>query len=107
VCVALGDDHTFATRHPGPDDIALLAEVADSTLDFDRTMKLRLYAQNNITEYWIVNIPDRQIEVYTQPTGPGANPTYAQTQVYPAGSAVPLTLGSVLLGSIPVNDVIF
>ena len=110
VCVARGSRHTFANRRPGPADIALLVEVADTSLREDRGDKWRTYAGDGIVEYWIVNIPDRQIEVYTQPSGPvapPATPRYAQTQVYAAGASVPLTLGGVALGTIAVNDVIF
>jgi Uma2 family endonuclease len=106
VCIAAGPRHTYATRRPEPTDIALLVEVADSTLDYDRTTKAEMYARDGIVEYWIVNIPTRQIEVYTQPSGPSASPTYAQTQVYAAGSWVPLTINGVAVGTIAVNDVI-
>jgi Uma2 family endonuclease len=47
-----GDPHT----HPGPDDIVLLIEVADTSLDFDRTVKLELYAQAAIPEVWIIDL---------------------------------------------------
>jgi Uma2 family endonuclease len=54
---------------PGPDDILLLIEISDSTLVFDRDIKLPLYAQANISEVWIVNLVDNRVEVYRQPTG--------------------------------------
>jgi Uma2 family endonuclease len=106
VCVARGTRHTFATRRPGPADIVLLVEVADSSLGEDPGVKAQTYARDSIAEYWIVNVPERQIEVYTQPSGPTATPGYAQTQVYSAGSAVPLVLDGVSVGTIAVNDVI-
>jgi Uma2 family endonuclease len=57
----------YSTRHPKADDVLLLIEVSDSTLRFDRTQKLRLYATFNIPEYWIVNLIDDCLEVYRQP----------------------------------------
>ena len=56
-----------------------------------------MYARAGIPEYWVVNLVDRQVEVYTRPTGPGAvTPAYASRQDYPAGAAVPLTLDKAL-----------
>jgi Uma2 family endonuclease len=55
--------------HPRPADVYLLIEVSDSTLTKDRTIKLPLYAAHGIPELWIVNLVDRQIEVYTEPHG--------------------------------------
>jgi len=53
--------------HPRPADVYLLVEVSDSTLFKDRTIKLPLYAAHGIPELWIVNLVDKQIEVYTEP----------------------------------------
>jgi Uma2 family endonuclease len=47
-------------------EIALVVEVADTSLDQDRTVKQALYAQNEIPEYWIVNLRERTVEVYTE-----------------------------------------
>lgn len=61
----------YSTGHPGPGDVSLLIEVADTTLDFDRNVKLPLYARAGIPEVWIVNLQDRRVEVYTEPDGVG------------------------------------
>jgi hypothetical protein len=78
--------------------------VADSSLLEDRRDKGRLYAQDGIIEFWIVNVPDRQVEVDTQPSGPAAAPAYAQQQVYRAGQSVPLKLDGVAVGAIAVDE---
>lgn len=57
----------YTKSHPGPDDILISIEVADTSLERDRTVKAALYATHLIPTYWIVNLQDRQIEVYTQP----------------------------------------
>ena len=75
--VARGTVRTYLTRHPAVADVGLVIEVADSTLDTDRTIKATLYGHAGVPEYWIVNVPDRRVEVYTQPTGPTATPGYA------------------------------
>jgi len=57
----------YKSRLPTSDDVLLLVEIADSTLNYDRRIKIPLYARHNIPEYWIINQQDRQIEVYTMP----------------------------------------
>jgi Uma2 family endonuclease len=55
------------TRHPLPEDIFLVIEVADSSLAGDRGEKANLYAEANIADYWIVNLNDECIEVLRNP----------------------------------------
>jgi Uma2 family endonuclease len=96
----------FATRHPGPSDIGLIIEVADSSLSFDRKDKCRIYARAGIVIYWIVNIPDGIIEVYTQPSGPTAAPSYASRQDFARGDMVPLVLDGISVAALPVSDLL-
>lgn len=48
-------------------DVVLVIEVADATLERERTIKQRIYARAGIAIYWILNLRDRQLEVYTEP----------------------------------------
>jgi Uma2 family endonuclease len=59
------DDYTTATALPP--DVLLLIEVADTSLDDDREIKVPLYAENGIVECWIVNLLDRVVEAYREP----------------------------------------
>ena len=59
----------YETGAPTPDDVLLLIEVADSSLDFDRNVKAPLYAQSGIAKYWVVNLPERIVEVHREPAG--------------------------------------
>ena len=59
----------YAEAHPGPRDVLLLIEVSDSSLVFDRKVKLPLYAGHEIPEVWVVNLIEGQIEVYRRPEG--------------------------------------
>jgi Uma2 family endonuclease len=61
------DDDYDQPPHPGPSDVLLLIEVADSSLEYDRTTKAALYAQSGIGEYWVVNLTDRVVEVHRRP----------------------------------------
>jgi Uma2 family endonuclease len=66
------DDYT--SRHPQPEDVFLLIEVSDSTLDYDREEKLPAYGRAGIAEAWVVNLNDETIEVHREPhfTGYGS-----------------------------------
>ena len=61
-------DSFYTDAHPQPSDVYLLVEVADSSIHIDREIKLPLYAQAQVTEVWIVNLTERQIEVYRSPS---------------------------------------
>lgn len=60
---------SYTTRHPTADDVLLLIEVADTSLQFDQNQKLRLYARHGIPEYWLLNLNDVCLEVYRKPIG--------------------------------------
>jgi Uma2 family endonuclease len=60
-------DDFYANKFPIPEDILLLIEVADSSLRYDQTIKLSLYAEHRIPEYWIVNLERDILEIYRQP----------------------------------------
>lgn len=57
----------YAAAHPGPQDVLLLIEVADTSVDYDRQVKAPLYARAGITEYWLVDLAGQRIEVYRAP----------------------------------------
>jgi Uma2 family endonuclease len=79
----------YATgERAGPADVLLLVEVADTSLRFDRTVKLPLYARAGIAEFWLVDLPRRAIDVYRGPSGDG----YAAMTTHVAGDAVALAL---------------
>ena len=67
--IARYDTDRYVAGHPQPEDIHVLIEVSDATLDKDRNYKLRLYAASSVAEYWIINLVDRQFEIHTQPDG--------------------------------------
>ena len=62
-------DDFYRNGHPGPADVLLLIEVADSSVEFDRTVKLAAYARAGIPEVWIVARAERRIEAYAEPAG--------------------------------------
>ncbi len=99
-----------ATRDAEAADCALVVEVADAPLDYDRTVKLRTYAAAGIAVYWIVNLVDRQIEVYSNPTGPvvtGADSAvYRRREVFGPDDTVPVVIAGREVGSIRAADLL-
>src|ERR1017187_5808317 len=57
----------YRKRHPHPEDVYLLVEISDTTLETDQEEKLPAYGRAGIAEVWIVNLTDRTIEVYREP----------------------------------------
>lgn len=105
IVVARGDDDTFAKRHPRPSDVGMLTEVSDSSLRADREMR-HVFARNNIPIYWIVNLIDEVIEVYTQPSGPTVDPDYASRRDYVRGEMIPLVLDGQVICTLAVSELL-
>ena len=80
VVVVRGETRQYLDRHPGPEDVALVIEVSDTTLQRDLNIKKRAYARSAIPVYWIVNLSESQIEVYTNPVQAQAD--YLQRKDY-------------------------
>jgi Uma2 family endonuclease len=91
IAVTAGDRRRYARRHPSRP--ALVVEVAESRLAFDREHKGSLYARARLDDYWIVNLVDRVLEVYRRPVPDPSAPfgwRYASSEVFSAESFVEL-----------------
>jgi Uma2 family endonuclease len=87
-------------------DVALLVEVSNKTYGRDRGIKLTRYAHCGIPVYWIVNIQDRAVEVFTKPVGQRELATYAATPlVFHEGQDVPVELDGLVLGHLNVREI--
>lgn len=58
----------YAMAHPTPAETLWVIEVADSSLDYDREVKVPLYAEAQISDYWLFNLPSRYLEMYSEPS---------------------------------------
>jgi Uma2 family endonuclease len=105
VTVVRGPARRYSRSHPRPKDIALLVEVAETTLHKDRTTKQRLYARARIPVYWIVNLIDSCVEVYTVPQG-GRSASYANRQDYSLNEAVPVVIEGRAIARITVQELL-
>jgi Uma2 family endonuclease len=103
--VVSGGDDAYASRHPGPGEIALIAVVADSSLARDRSEKLLIYARAGIPVYWIINLTRKPglVEVYTRPTRTRG---YRNQVDYKAREQVPVVIGGQEVGRIAVADLL-
>lgn len=105
--VVRGKSRDFMSRHPEPGETPLIIEVADTSLERDRGIKLRGYARSGIAEYWIVNLVDRIVEVYTDPDAEASGgPIYRKRAIYSSGDAVPLVIDGTRLGDVPASAVL-
>ncbi|MEL6675894.1 MAG: Uma2 family endonuclease [Bacteroidota bacterium] len=86
ILLVKGQMEDYADRHPRAQDILLLIEVSDTTLEKDRLIKLPIYAEAGIPEVWIMNLPENQIEVYSLPQGQ----TYRQQSSYSGKTPIPI-----------------
>jgi Uma2 family endonuclease len=101
--VARGPEADYRTRHPGPSDTLLVVEVSASSLERDRTDKGRIYARGGIPIYWIVNVGDRKVEVYSDPVG-GVAAEYRSQVDFSTSESVPLVLDGREIGTISVAE---
>jgi len=108
--VVKGDPRQYLKRKPGPSKVPIAIEVADKSLARDRGVKKRTYAASRIPTYWIINLVDRCVEVYTEPTGPATKqnpePDYRKVRRFGPDDSVPVILGGREVGRIAVNEIL-
>lgn len=78
-------DDSYRSGKPTANDVLLVIEVADTSLEIDREIKHKLYAESGISEYWIVNLLDGCVEVYRRGTPTG---DFQAAQVFGAGQTL-------------------
>ncbi len=106
IVVVRGDERAYLARHPAPADTALLIEVADSSLNQDRNEKARLYARAQIAEYWIINLVDAQVEVFTDPSGATAQPEFRRRQIFHGDELVPVVIDGDQVAHVAAKDLL-
>jgi Uma2 family endonuclease len=104
--VVRGERQNYKDRHPGPKDVGLVVEVADATLQRDRGTKKRIYARAAIPIYWIINLAEGQVEVYSDPSGQAEQPDYRRRQDFKRGDQVPVLIDGREIGRLAVQTII-
>jgi Uma2 family endonuclease len=102
VSVVRGTEKDYLDRDVTAADVALVVEVAESSLLTDRSVMTQVYSRAGIPVFWIVNLVDRQIEVFTQPSNDG----YQARQDFTSDQHVPVTIEGREVGQIAVSDLI-
>jgi Uma2 family endonuclease len=74
----------YAQGHPAPSDVLLVVEVADTSTEFDRAVKLPLYAEAMIPEFWLINLPEEKVELFSH----AGNNRFQESQEFGRGESV-------------------
>jgi len=102
--VIRGQRRMFVKHHPHAADAVLFVEVSETTLAHDRGPKKRIYAQANIPQYWIINLIERQIEVYREPDAAAGE--YRQQTIYGLKDDLPVIVDGKTIGSIRLEQLL-
>jgi len=102
--VVQGSVKDYLERNPDPGDVALVVEVSESSLTADQTEMVRVYGGGEIPGYWIVNLHDSLVEVYTDPNS--VTGQYGRRVVYRPGQDVPVIIDGIEVGRVAVADLL-
>ena len=100
--IVRGEIRDYTHRYVGPRDVGLAVEAADSSLGDDQTIKKSLYARSLIPFYWIVNILDKRLEIYSDPDGSN----YRMRSDHGPEDVIPLILDGQEVARITVRDLL-
>ena len=99
--IVRGGIEDYSAVHPNAKDVALVIEIADTSIERDRGIKLRSYARASVAVYWIVSLIDHQVEVYSEPD---SSPTYRRREIF-SSETVPLVIDGVQ-HRVPINSLL-
>jgi Uma2 family endonuclease len=84
----------------------MVIEVSDATLRRDRGLKKRIYARARIQVYWIINLPENRIEVYTEPIREAEEPDYQRRQDYFPDDEIPVVIEGREVGRLAARELL-
>jgi Uma2 family endonuclease len=102
IFVVRGARRDYGDHHPGPKDVGLVVEVANTSLQRDRGLKREVYGEALVPVYWVVNLNERRVEVYSAPE----NGEYSIRLAYAEGDEIPVVLDEKEIGSISVSSIL-
>jgi len=105
VSIIRGQSRDYSIQ-PDASRVALVVEISDTTLAYNRGDKLPAYATGSIPAYWIVNLIARQLEVYTEPSGPLDPLGYRRCQVLGPTDHIELSIDGQILGRIAISSLL-
>jgi hypothetical protein len=104
--VVRGSLRDYLRRVPTARDVAMVVEVADSSVAQDSVSKFREYAADGVPIYWIVNLVNRRIEIYGNPSGPAETPSYRERHESGPDDEVPVILEGREVGRIAAKEIL-
>ena len=105
ISVVEANENEYSKRHPKASETALAIEVSDVTLTIDQIVKKRVYARAKVPVFWIVNLPNFRIEVFTEPKG-GKSADYRRCDIFKDGHRVPLTIAGAKRKFLDVSEIL-
>ncbi|MBI3269695.1 MAG: Uma2 family endonuclease [Planctomycetes bacterium] len=102
--VVRGEPRDYLSGHPVPANVCCVLEVADSSLEYDRTTKLEVYARAGVPQYLIVNLVDRRVELFSEPIV--SEGRYARSANLEAGVSVSLQVAADQVVAVPVRELL-
>ncbi|MBX6311591.1 MAG: Uma2 family endonuclease [Isosphaeraceae bacterium] len=96
----------YPTAPPGPEDLALLVEVSDTTQAIDRGAKLRAYAAAKVPVYWVLDTRARRLDIHTGPSGSADEPPYADVQSLGPEEQIKVSAAGTRIGTLAVRDLL-
>lgn len=106
VVIVRGRRLDYMDRHPEPADVSLVVEIADTTLRRDRGIKKRIYARAGILVYWLVNLVNQTVVVYTEPDPTATPPDYRRHKLYRRGEQMPVVVDATVVGQLAVDEIL-
>jgi Uma2 family endonuclease len=106
LAVVRGSEFDYLSRHPSSSDAPLLIEVANTSLENDRSWKGAVYAGAGYPLYWIINLIDFRIEAYSDPSGSDPAPAYRRREDFGVADAVPFVVDSTIAQRIAMADLL-
>ena len=95
----------YGKQHPTGDEVGLIVEVDDSTVAHSRA-KGAIYARAGVPHYWIVNLDDRQIEVFSQPRGRGSKRVFQTRELLRGKAELTVVLDGKTIGTLRAKDLV-
>lgn len=104
MAVVVGPQNRYRTRHPRADEVAIVIEIASSSLKHDSTVKSRVYARAGIACYWVIDITTLQIHVYSNPCSDPNSGEYTHCQTFTMADRVPVVIDGTACGALSVAE---
>ena len=106
IAIVRGRWSDYPRKPPGASDLALAAEVSDTSYAKDRGPKWRRYAATRIPVYWLIDVNGRRAEVFSEPSGRGRSASYRAVGTFGGDDEVPVVIDGREVGRVALRDVL-